>query len=178
MVLNSNEWFGWDKHKSSRGLRHECIAVYFVLKSLLSFFTHAQNAPTQLLLGTDHYFFDGGGGSGKFWNKLFAEAVNTEINSMQVKKKVFAGKRRHTQKNCLQREPHIKKCLHLKIFHPPHQKKNGPSLMKYSATQPFYVSSRNAPPHKALRDDTKNGYVADCMKGIAWKTKFTRKQKP
>ena len=87
MVLNSNEWFGWDKHKPSRGLRHECIAVYFVLKSLLSFFTHAQNAPTQLLLGTDHYFFDGGGGGGKFWNKLFAEAVNTEINSMQVKKK-------------------------------------------------------------------------------------------
>ena len=33
-----------------------------------------------------------------------------------------------------------------------------------SATQPFLVSSRNAPPHqwgKALRDDTKNGCVAD-----------------
>ena len=37
-------------------------------------------------INTNHYFFDGGGG-GKFWNKLFAEAVNTEINSMQVKKK-------------------------------------------------------------------------------------------
>ena len=100
MVLNSNDWFGWDKHKSSRGLRHECIAVYFVLKSLLSFFTHAQNAPTQLLLGTDHYFFDGGGGgSGKFWNKLFAEAVNTEINSMQVKKKCLQENGdTHTQK--------------------------------------------------------------------------------
>ena len=32
-----------------------------------------------------------------------------------------------------------------------------------SATQPFLVSSRNAPPHwgGALRDDTKNGCVAD-----------------
>ena len=33
-----------------------------------------------------------------------------------------------------------------------------------SATQPFLVLSRNAPPHKwggALRDDTKNGCVAD-----------------
>ena len=77
MVLNSNEWFGGDNHKPSKGLHHEYIAVYFVLKSLLSVFTHAQNAPTQLLLGTDHYFFDGGGVGGKFWNKLFAEAVNT-----------------------------------------------------------------------------------------------------
>ena len=34
---------------------------------------------------------------------------------------------------------------------------------QYSATQPFVVSSRNAPPHKggALCDDTKNGYVAE-----------------
>ena len=34
-------------------------------------------------------FFDGvegGGGVGKFWNKLFAEAVITEKNCMQVKK--------------------------------------------------------------------------------------------
>ena len=33
-----------------------------------------------------------------------------------------------------------------------------------SATQPFLKSSRNAPPHLlggALRDDTKNGCVAD-----------------
>ena len=85
---------------------------------------------------------------------------------MQVKKSVCRKTETNTQKNCLQREPHIKKCLHVKIFHPPHQKNNGPSLMKYSATQPFQVSSRNAPPHKASRDDTKNGCVADCMKGI------------
>lgn len=32
-------------------------------------------------------FFDGGGGVGKFENKLFAEAENTEINCKQVKKK-------------------------------------------------------------------------------------------
>ena len=35
-----------------------------------------------------------------------------------------------------------------------------------SATQPFLVSSRNAPPHKwggALRDDSKNGCVADYL---------------
>ena len=35
---------------------------------------------------------------------------------------------------------------------------------KQSATQPFLLSSRNAPPHRkeeALRDDTKNGCVAD-----------------
>ena len=35
---------------------------------------------------------------GKFWNNLFAEAVNTEINSMQVKNKVFAGRWRQTKK--------------------------------------------------------------------------------
>ena len=29
------------------------------------------------------------------------------------------------------------------------------------ATQPFFVSSRNAPRVGALRDDTKNGRVAD-----------------
>ena len=36
-------------------------------------------------------------------------------------------------------------------------------LKAQSATQPFLVSSRNAPPHwgRALRDDTKNGCVAD-----------------
>ena len=76
MVLNSNEWFGGDKHKPSKGLRHEYIAVYFVLKSLLSVFTHAQNAATQLLLGTDHYFFDGGGGGGR-------GLANFEINCLQ-----------------------------------------------------------------------------------------------
>ena len=61
----------------------------------------------------------GGGGGRKFWNKLFAEAVNTEINCMQVKNKVFAGRRRH-----------LKKCLHVKIFQPPvlRQKNNDPSL--------------------------------------------------
>ena len=35
---------------------------------------------------------------------------------------------------------------------------------KQSATQPFLLSSRNAPPHReeeALRDDTKNGCVAN-----------------
>ena len=35
---------------------------------------------------------------------------------------------------------------------------------KQSATQPFLLSSRNAPPHREvepLRDDTKNGCVAD-----------------
>ena len=139
MVLNSNEWFGWDKHKPSGGLRHECIAVYFVLKSLLSFFTHAQNAPTQLLLGTDHYFFDVGGGGDKFWNKLFAEAVNTEINSMQVKKKCLQenGDTHTHKKKLFAAGAAYKKCLHVKIFHPPHRKKNGPSLTKYSATQPF-----------------------------------------
>jgi len=65
---------------------------------------------------------------GNFWNKLFAQAVNTEINSMLVKTKVFAGRK----KNCLQQEPHLKKCLHVKIFQPsspaPRQKNNGLSL--------------------------------------------------
>lgn len=32
-------------------------------------------------------FFWPGGGDGKFWNKLFAEAVNTEVNCTQEKKK-------------------------------------------------------------------------------------------
>ena len=122
MVLNSNEWFGWDKHKPSRGLRHECIVVYFALKSLLSFFTHAQNAPTQLLLGTDHYFFDGGGGGGKFWNKLFAEAVNAEINSMQVKKSVCRKTETHTKKLFAQGAAY-KKMLACENFPSPPSKK-------------------------------------------------------
>ena len=75
MVLNSNEWFGGDKHKPSKGLRHEYIAVYFGLKSLLSVFTGTQNAPTQLLLGMDHYFLTAGGWGG--------EVANFEINCLQ-----------------------------------------------------------------------------------------------
>ena len=59
-------------------------------------------------------FFDGwrggGGGGGRGWeifrNKLFAEAVNTERNCMQVKKKVFTGNR-GAEKNCLQQEPNV-----------------------------------------------------------------------
>ena len=40
------------------------------------------------------------------------------------------------------------------------------SFSSQSATQPFLASSRNAPPHSwggALRDDTKNGCVANCF---------------
>ena len=48
-------------------------------------------------LETDHYvltgWWGGGGGVGKFWSKLYAEAINTEINCMQVKR-LFAGGRR------------------------------------------------------------------------------------
>ena len=43
-------------------------------------------------------FLTGEGVGGKVWNNLFAEAVNTEINSMQVKNKVFAGRWRQTKK--------------------------------------------------------------------------------
>ena len=44
---------------------------------------------------------------GKFSSKLFAEAVNTEINCMQVK-----SQEDEDTKNCLQKEPHIKNvCL-------------------------------------------------------------------
>ena len=43
----------------------------------------------------------------KFRNKLFAEAVNTEINYMQVKNKVFEERRRH-KRHCLQQEPDLK----------------------------------------------------------------------
>ena len=60
-------------------------------------------------------FLTGEGVGGKFWNNLFAEAVNTEINSMQVKNKVFAGRWRQTKKEL---EPHIKKMLRVKIFQP------------------------------------------------------------
>ena len=47
-----------------------------------------------MILGTDHYFLTGGGGGGgggvaKVCEKFFAEAVNTELNCMQVKKSVF-----------------------------------------------------------------------------------------
>ena len=49
--------------------------------------------------GMDHYVLTGGGGGGfgNFFNKLFAEAVDTQINSTQVKK-MFAERRRHTKK--------------------------------------------------------------------------------
>ena len=45
-------------------------------------------------------------------------------------KKVFAGRRRHT-KNCLQREPLIKKMFACENFPTPHsrQKDNGPSVI-------------------------------------------------
>ena len=50
----------------------------------------------------------------KFGNKLFAEAINTEINCMQVKNKVFAGRRRHTKKIFA-----AGKCLDVKFSTPP-----------------------------------------------------------
>ena len=40
--------------------------------------------------------FSLGGEGGKFWNKLFAEAVDSEINCMQ-ENKVFAGRRKQTK---------------------------------------------------------------------------------
>ena len=59
----------------------------------------------------------------KFGNILFAEAVNTEINCMQVKNKVFAGK-----------------CLDVKFSTPlPCPKNNSPSLISKFAV--FQTSS-------------------------------------
>ena len=45
---------------------------------------------------------------------MFAEAVNTELNCMKVKKKCLHED--GDTKKCLQQEPNIKKCLHVKIF--------------------------------------------------------------
>ena len=42
-----------------------------------------------------------GSGVGKLWNRLFAEAVRTEINFMEVKIKVFAGRRKHKKTVCM-----------------------------------------------------------------------------
>ena len=49
------------------------------------------------------FFWRGGGGSGvrKLWNRLFAEAVRTEINFMEVKIKVFAWRRKHKKTVCM-----------------------------------------------------------------------------
>lgn len=44
--------------------------------------------------------------------------INTGINCMKVKQKVFAGRRRHTQKYCLQQEPHITLPLPLPLPRP------------------------------------------------------------
>ena len=46
----------------------------------------------------------GGGGArgvGKLWNRLFAEAVRTEINCMEVKIKVLAWRRKHKKTVCM-----------------------------------------------------------------------------
>ena len=91
--------------------------------------TYPSPKPTLTLtshLGTDRYFFDGGEGVGKCWNKLFAEAVKTEINCTQ-KKNLFRGSRRH-KKNCLHQEPHTKKnvCMwKISNPNPPSKKNNG-----------------------------------------------------
>ena len=77
---------------------------------------------------------------GKFWNKLFAEAVNTEINCMQVKK-VFAGRRRHTKKIvCSSQQLMKKNCLHVKIFQPPPPSPlRPPTPVKKIMVRPFLV---------------------------------------
>ena len=71
----------------------------------------------------------------KFGNILFAEAVNTEINCMQVKIKVSAGRRRHTKKMFA-----AGKCLDVKFSTPlPRPKNNSPSLISKFAV--FQTSS-------------------------------------
>ena len=49
----------------------------------------------------------GSWGAGKLWNKLFAEALNMEINCMQVKT-VFGGRRRQRQKIVANLHPPVK----------------------------------------------------------------------
>ena len=89
-------------------------------------------------LGTGHYFFDGRGWEGgNFLDKLFAETVNTEINCMQVRNKVFAGRRRH-KINCLQQKPLIKKCFYVK-----NKKNNDPFLTEISPKSPLLCVSRS-----------------------------------
>ena len=80
-------------------------------------------------------FWRGGGGGEKFWNKLFAEAVNTEINCMQVKKQYLQEERDTKPIFCSRSRK--KKCFHVKIFEPsaPRQKNNGPSLTIKSCLQ-------------------------------------------
>ena len=68
---------------------------------------------------------------------MFAEAVNTEINSMQVKKKCLQENGDTHTKKLFAAGAAYKKMLACENFPSPHQKKNGPSLMKYSVTQPF-----------------------------------------
>ena len=90
-----------------------------------------------------HYFLTGAGaGRGKFWNKLFAETVNTEINCMQVKNKVFAGRRRH-KINCLQQKPLIKNVSMWKFSSPPLKKINDPSLTEISPKSPLLCVSKS-----------------------------------
>ena len=61
---------------------------------------------------------------GKCWNKLFAEAVNTKINCMQVKE-VFAGRRRHKKIVCSRSRIYIKKNVWMWIFSKPGHSGNG-----------------------------------------------------
>ena len=71
----------------------------------------------QRRLGTDRYFFVGGRGEvGKsVLEKLFADAINTEINCMQLKKIVC--RKTDTQKKIVCcRSRILKTCLHVEIF--------------------------------------------------------------
>ena len=81
-------------------------------------------------------FWRGEGGE-KFWNKLFAEAVNTEINCMQVKKQYLQGDRDTKPFFCSRSRKYKKKCFHVNIFQPsaPRRKNNGPSLTIKSCLQ-------------------------------------------
>ena len=78
-------------------------------------------------------------------DKLFAEAINTEINCMQLKKN--GCRKTDTHKKIVCCRSHIKKCLHVDIFLPPLPTPSKywsapyhafPEILKYSELSEMY----------------------------------------
>ena len=77
-------------------------------------------------------------------NRLqIAESVNTEINCMQVKNKVFTGRRSH-KKICFEQEPHIKTIFACENFPASLLKKNNvPSVTEISPKSPLLCVNKS-----------------------------------
>ena len=95
----------------------EVIFVMFVLKKVNKDRYVDKSPVVCFMVLRDGPFIFWRGRDGKLIEKV-GKAENTEKNCMQVKNKVFAGRRRHKKIVC-SRSRIYKKCLHVKIPPPP-----------------------------------------------------------